>query len=115
MRKLLLLLFGIAMLSSELLAQTRTITGKITDPSGLPLPLASITIKGETSGTSTDKDGVFVIQVPSSAKVLIVSAIGFAAQEIAIDQKSQITVQLSTQNKDLDEVVVVAYGSVKKE
>jgi hypothetical protein len=68
MRKLLLLLCGIIMLIAQLQAQSRPITGKVTDDKGNPIPNASVVIKGLKTGTATDLQGNYTITVPATAK-----------------------------------------------
>lgn len=104
-------------LCAQLLAQqSRTISGKITDQSGKGLPGASVTAKGTTIGTSTDNNGNFVITVPSNVNALVVSSIGFAAMEISIAGKTTVSAELRPSAAgDMNEVVVVAYGTQKRE
>jgi TonB-linked SusC/RagA family outer membrane protein len=96
-------------------AQTRTITGKVTDVlSNEPVVGASVFIKGTSAGTTTDIDGNFSLNVPENAKTLTVSYIGMQTQEIEIARKQSINVQLSESTSELDEVIVVAYGSTTR-
>ena len=84
MRKVVLLLMAIVLSVSHIWAQERTITGKVTDDKGNPIPGASIIAKGTNLGTSSATDGSFSIKVPSTAKALIVSSIGLGEKEKAI-------------------------------
>lgn len=96
-------------------AQTRTVTGKVTsseDPEGLPG--VSVIIKGTTQGTTTDLDGEYEIEIADGSTTLVFSFIGFVSQEVAVDNQSQIDVNLDFDMQDLGEVVVVGYGTVKK-
>ncbi|MDX2045836.1 MAG: TonB-dependent receptor [Chitinophagaceae bacterium] len=110
MRKLLFTLLGVVFLSAQLLAQTRTVSGKVTDANDQPVPNASVTAKGTRVGTTTKGDGTFSLDVPDGVKSLIFSAIGFAPQEAAIGEGNVINVSLKASDKSLDEVVIVAYG-----
>lgn len=96
-------------------AQTQRVTGTVTaEEDGLPVVGASILVKGTTVGTITDVDGNFTLSnIPSSAKVLQISYIGMQSQEVAI--KPTVRVVLKADAEVLDEVVVVAYGTAKKE
>src|SRR5207302_9251754 len=94
MRKILLLLLGTLLLSMQLLAQERTITGKVTDANGNPVPGASVQVQNTRTGTVTKEDGSFSISVPANRRTLIVSAIGQAAQEITIGSQTNISVSL---------------------
>ena len=87
-----------------------SVTGKVTDASGTPLPGASILEKGTTNGTQTDFDGNFSIQVANGA-TLVVSYIGFTKQDIAINGQSNISITLEEDANLLDEVVLVGYGT----
>src|SRR5260221_13802213 len=107
MRKL--LLWGsMLLLPCLLFAQTRTITGKIVDPEGKPESNASILIKGSRTGTSSQADGTFSLNVPANAKALAVSAIGWTGQDVDITGKSSDTVSLIASDKTLSEVVVTS-------
>jgi TonB-linked SusC/RagA family outer membrane protein len=90
-------------------AQTKTVTGTVTDDGGLPLPGVNILVKGETSGTQTDFDGNYSLDV-GSEKTLVFKYIGFKTQEIKVGNQSQINVSLVTDSSELDEVVVVGFG-----
>ncbi|WP_290790535.1 SusC/RagA family TonB-linked outer membrane protein [Flavihumibacter sp. UBA7668] len=114
MRKLVLLLLGILMLGGELLAQSRTVTGKVSDALGKPVPNASILVKGSSIGTSTLEDGSFSINVPENSKTLVITAVGMLQREINITNKNTVSIDLQTDNRDLQEVVVVGYGVQKK-
>ncbi|MBS1567022.1 MAG: SusC/RagA family TonB-linked outer membrane protein, partial [Bacteroidetes bacterium] len=114
MRRLLLLL-GMVTLCMHLSAQQRTITGKVTDATGKPVPNVSVIIKGGSAGTSTGPDGSYSLSVPSSAKALVFSGIGFTDLEINIGSKSKIDASLAFSDRNLQEVVVVGYGTQKKQ
>lgn len=115
MRKLLLLLLAVGFAVTQLQAQTRTISGKVTDDAGAPIPNASILIKGTATGTTSKEDGTFSLSVPQEARTLIFSAIGYDSQDIAIRGRSEINISLqAATDKDLQEVVVVGYGTQKR-
>src|SRR5580692_6703404 len=115
MRKLLFFLSCMFLLIGGASAQNRVVTGKVTDAAGNPIPSASVVIKGTKRGTNTGQDGGFRINVPPSAKTLVVTSIGFAAQEVSIDGISDAAVQLvATVRTDLQDVVVVGYGTQRK-
>ncbi|MBC6491612.1 SusC/RagA family TonB-linked outer membrane protein [Flavihumibacter stibioxidans] len=114
MRKLVMLLLGILMLGGQLLAQTRTVTGKITDENGNPIPNATVLVKGTTAGTSTLEDGTFSLVIPASAKTLVISSVGMATQEISIGNRGLFNISMTKDDKDLQEVVVVGYGTQRK-
>ena len=93
-------------------AQSRTVSGKVTDASGNPLPGASVVVKGTRTGTTTDGEGNFSFNVPQSASELTISAVGFDAQTVAISGSS-ISVTLAQSLSQLTDVVVVGYGTRK--
>ncbi|MEM6396284.1 MAG: SusC/RagA family TonB-linked outer membrane protein [Bacteroidota bacterium] len=108
---LMLLCFG---LTSAALAQT-AVTGTVTDAeTGDPLIGASILVLGTSTGTVTDFDGNYTLNVPANAEALIFSYTGFSAQTIELSGQSRIDISLSP-GATLQDVVVVGYGSVRKE
>ncbi|WP_229311859.1 SusC/RagA family TonB-linked outer membrane protein [Larkinella rosea] len=95
--------------------QERTISGNVTDVArNESLPGVSIIQKGTNHGTTTDKDGAFRMQVPNEDVVLVFSYVGYEKQEVAVRSQSTLTVRLKADEKSLEEVVVVGYGTVKK-
>ncbi|MFT5998727.1 MAG: TonB-linked SusC/RagA family outer membrane protein [Neolewinella sp.] len=88
----------------------RTVTGTVTDNSGETLIGASVLVKGTTSGTVTDIDGKFSVNVPANAEMLVVSYTGFATQEYGITAASDVTIVLAESAAQLNEVVVTALG-----
>jgi len=108
----LLLLLGSFVLCGQLLAQNRTITGKVTDVEGKPIPNVSVVSPGNARGTTTAEDGTYTISVSPSAKALVFSAIGMARTEASIGSGNTVNISLKTGiNKELQEVVVVGYGT----
>jgi len=110
MRKLLILLGGLLLFNANLLAQSRTITGTITDDSGLPIPNASILIKGSSTGTTSDMSGNFRLSVPANTKTLVVSSVSFAPMEVSITNKSELTIVLKKRDETMTEVIVTSFG-----
>jgi len=95
-------------------AQGRTITGKVTDAQSEPLPGVNIVVKGTTTGTMTDIDGNFTIQVANGQHELVASFIGFETQTVTLGSKNNVKIRLVADLQDLDEVVVVGYGTMRK-
>lgn len=91
-----------------------SITGIVTDENGAPLPGASIVEKGTTNGTQTDFDGNFNIVVSGEKAKLVVSYIGYTSQEIPVGQQTEINIQLQSDASELDEVVLIGYGTQSK-
>lgn len=101
--------------SSQLAAQSKTISGTITDlATRLPLEGVNINVKGTPTTVVSNAQGEFSISVPSSESVLVFSYIGYGTIERTVGGNTIITIALSTTQKSLDEVVVVGYGSVKR-
>jgi iron complex outermembrane receptor protein len=105
---LLLLMAGIAS------AQTKPVTGKITDESGNPVPGATVQVKGTSTGTATNVDGTFKVNVPATATTLIISFVGYVQQEVSITGKTDISISLQLASTTLTDVVVVGYGTSRK-
>jgi hypothetical protein len=98
--------------SAMLFAQDRKVTGKVVDQTdGRGIPGVNVSLKGVPSNVSTNSDGLFTIQVRSNTDVLVFSYIGYIRQQITAGTQTNITVRLAPDNKDLDEVVVVGYGT----
>jgi TonB-linked SusC/RagA family outer membrane protein len=114
MRKLVLFMCGLLLFIGQLSAQTRTISGKVTDASGNPVPNASVTVKGTRTGTTTNATGNFTLSVPTSASALIISGVGLAAQEITLTQSNAYTVSMVLESRGLEEVVVTGYQVRRK-
>lgn len=98
---------------TQLAAQNRTISGRVTDEKGAPIINASVLVKGTKSGTVTGADGLFTISVSPKASKLIISSVDMAAREVAIGSEPVISVSLKRDN-DLTEVVVTGYSREKK-
>ena len=107
-------LFLMLILSSNLYAQNdKNVTGKVTDNKGESIPGASVKIKNTTTGIATDIEGKFSLNVPNDA-ILTVTSVGYDDQEIAVSGRSEINIVMKTNTKELQEVVVVGYGTQRK-
>jgi TonB-linked SusC/RagA family outer membrane protein len=112
-KKILFLLFAVATGLGALHAQVR-ITGVVTDATTKePLPFVSVVVKGSTASALTDDNGAYLITVPASG-VLVFSFLGYATQEVPIDGKNEISVQLKSAGIALDEIVVTGFQQVQK-
>jgi TonB-linked SusC/RagA family outer membrane protein len=98
------------LVSVGLHAQTITITGKITDATGTPIPSATIRIKGAKGGTSADASGTFTIKALQS-NFLIISGIGYETREIKVGATPVLNIALNTDSRSLNEVVVTGVGT----
>ncbi|MCF0061192.1 TonB-dependent receptor [Dyadobacter chenwenxiniae] len=94
-------------------APKRNLTGKVVDEMNSPLPGVSIVVKGTQTGTTTDADGGFTLDVPDNA-VLVLSFVGFVTKEVPVENQSTINITLQADVRALNELVVVGYGVVKK-
>ena len=95
-------------------SQTRTISGKVIDSNNESLIGVNVIEKGTTNGTVTDIDGNFSVNVPSNATLLI-SYVGYISQEVSVEGKTSIDIVLVEDSEMLDELVVVGYGTQRKE
>ncbi len=114
MQKLLFMLFVVLFAGYTTAMAQKTVTGKITDDKGVPLPGVTVVVKGTVSGTITNVDGIYTIKVPENAKTLMFSFIGMETQEITIGDLNTINVTMQADVIGLEEVVAVGYGTVKK-
>ena len=91
-----------------------TVSGTVTDEkTGEPLPGVNVVIKGTTQGTATDTDGKYSLSADDEA-VLVFSFVGYASKEVSVNSQSTINVSLASDTKQVDEVVVVGYGTQKR-
>ncbi|WP_372755452.1 SusC/RagA family TonB-linked outer membrane protein [Mariniflexile sp.] len=95
-------------------AQEKTISGKVSDASGLPLPGATVVVKGTSFGTSTDFDGKYVIKAKQGA-TLVYSFVGYTTKQVQVGTSNTINLVLEEDATSLNEVVVVAFGTTTKE
>ncbi|RYZ48507.1 MAG: SusC/RagA family TonB-linked outer membrane protein, partial [Sphingobacteriales bacterium] len=114
MRKLVLLCLTVILTIGELCAQSRTVTGKVTSSDGSPVPNVTIIVKGTTQGTATSTDGSYSLSVPESARVLVFSSVGMVSQDVTIGNRATIDVSLVSSQREMEEVVVVGYGTQKR-
>lgn len=109
--KFLFVLLSLILMSASALAQKRTITGQVYDDQNEPVIGASVVEKGTSNGAATDFDGNFTVSVESGA-TLVISYIGYVTQEVKAADGMRVT--LKSDQKLLDEVVVIGYGVQKK-
>lgn len=98
---------------TQLVTQVKSVTGTIIDETGEPMIGVSVLVQGTTTGTVTDLDGKFVLEVPANA-TLVISYIGYKTQNIKVGSQHAFAIKMESDNEVLDEVVVVGYGVVKK-
>ncbi|MFS8615624.1 MAG: TonB-dependent receptor [Solitalea sp.] len=100
---------------AELGVQIRTVKGKVVDPEGKPMMGVSVVEKGTTNGTSTDTEGNFSLSVSTQRPVLVFTFIGYLSQEVEVGEQAAIQVTLEEDLQQLEEVVVVGYGTQRRE
>ena len=99
----------------QAVAQDQKVSGRVvSEADGSPLPGVSVTLKGTSSGTITDIDGNFSLNVPSAQSVLVFSFVGMETTEVTVGNQSTINLQLPEDVKALSEVVVVGYGEQQR-
>lgn len=108
------LFFLLCFISMSTFAQTISVQGTVKDATGEPIIGASVVVPGTTNGTMTDTDGNYTIQASSQGK-LTVSFIGYLVQTIDVSGRNRIDIVLEEDNKVLDEVVVIGYGTQRRE
>lgn len=95
--------------------QERAVSGRITSSDdNAPLPGVNVAVKGTTRGTTTDADGRWKLSVPDGNTTLVFSSVGFIGQEVALGSRTELNIQLKVDDRTLNEVVVVGYGTQKK-
>ena len=107
------LLITLALLATTLLSAQNVLTGTVTGTDGQPIPGANVVLQDSNRGTTTDFDGNFSVNA-STGDVVVVSYIGFATQTIAISNQTTLNIVLEASASELDEVVIVGYGTQLK-
>lgn len=114
MRKLLLSLIAVLGVTCMGFAQNKTVSGTVTDDAGNPIVGATVIVDGTNSGAMTNVDGQFTVMAPANG-TLHISYMGYADKSVAINNQTVIAVSLSESIQAIDDVVVVAFGTTKKE
>ncbi|MGQ8335339.1 TonB-dependent receptor [Sunxiuqinia sp. A32] len=99
---------------NDFMQQEKSISGKVSDSSGSPLPGVTVVMKGTTQGTITNEDGIYFLSNVRSDDVLIFSFVGMKTQEIPVGDQTKINVKLVEETVGIEEVVAIGYGTVKK-
>ncbi len=115
MKKLLLLTISVIMGITTLFAQQKITGVVLSAEDGLPLPFVTVAVTGSTIGTITDADGKYSLNVPASGKSLNFSFIGKKTVNVALDGKTVINIQMHAEAIAIEDLIVVAYGTAKKE
>ncbi len=107
----LLLCMGMPWWGNQLHAQSVSVSGSVADKEGSSLPGATVLVKGSSSGTFTNEDGDFTIEVPSESSVLVFSYVGYLKQEVLVGSQRSFAIQLEEGVNQLQEEVIVGYGT----
>ena len=105
---------GVNDITVQAVMQTKTVKGTVLDENGEPLIGVSIVVKGTSTGTITDFDGKFSINLPGGSKELVVSYIGYKEQAIIVSGNAPLNIKMVPDTQALDEVVVIGYGTVNQ-
>ena len=114
MNKLLFVLLLLLSSATGAFAQLRTVQGTVTDTQGEAMVGATILVKGTTIATTAGPDGSFQLGLPDGATTLVVSFIGSKSQEVVVGNQTNLRVSLEPAGQNLDEVVVIGYGTARK-
>ncbi|WP_153801233.1 SusC/RagA family TonB-linked outer membrane protein [Foetidibacter luteolus] len=112
--RLCMMLAAVLMLPLLVFSQSLTVKGTVKDASGKPVSGASVLVKGTSQGATTADDGTFSITVPSSSATLEFSFVGFASKSVPLNGQATLDIVLEESRSQLNEVVVVGYGTQKK-
>jgi len=113
MKKLFLL--SVLILSASAIFAQRSVSGTVKDEKGNPIPSSSVQVKGTTTGTTTNVDGGFNIQLPANAKTLVISYVGYDVKEVAIGNESFYAVSMIPRTtSDMSEVIITGYTNVTR-
>lgn len=113
MRKFVLSIFAVLMLCFQVLAQNQRVSGTVVHQDGSPVMMATISVKGTTTGTNTGLDGKYSINAPADA-ILVFSYLGLETQEIPVNGRTQIDVTMTPATEQIEQVVVIGYGTGQK-
>ncbi len=107
------IIIGKAGASGEL-QQIKTVTGKVTDEAGEPVPGVAVSVKGTATGTVTDVDGNYTLAVPEKGEILVFTFVGMKLQEIVIGSQTAINVTMITEIIGIDEVIAIGYSTTSR-
>ncbi len=114
--RLIALVFSFLLVSPGLLAQSKEVSGTITSSDdNTAIPGVNILVKGTSNGTTSDLDGKFTLRVDDNTAVLVISSVGYTTEEIEVGTQSVIDVVLTPDIQTLSEIVVIGYGTQKRE
>ena len=100
--------------ATTILAQQRTISGKVTDSNNQPVTGATVSVKGSNVATQTNQEGLFSIAISNASAVLVFSSVGYEPKELAVGSNAMLNVSLKTTTSNLNEVVITGYTAQRK-
>ena len=108
--------FALGMITTQIILaqESKTVTGTVTDPGGMPLPGVTVKEKGTSNGVATDFDGNFSIDVVSNTSILEFSYVGMTTTEQVVGSQNSLVVKMQSDEQALDEVVLIGYGSQQR-
>ncbi|MDB5200112.1 MAG: TonB-dependent receptor [Chitinophagaceae bacterium] len=109
-----LLILSFSLFFTTAFGQGNVVTGRVTSSTGDPLPGVSILVKGTKNGTSTDNNGNFSLNVANPNATLVISSLGFDRQEVSLNGRNSVPVQLVSTTREMEQVVVIGYGTANK-
>ncbi|HTH31001.1 MAG TPA: carboxypeptidase-like regulatory domain-containing protein, partial [Lacibacter sp.] len=112
---LLVTLLTVFSLSSVFAQQGIAVSGIVRDSAGAPIPQSTVSEKGKKNATTTNAEGKFSLTVADSRAVLLITSVGYAPMEIAVGNQTNINISLEQQKVNMEEVVVIGYGTKRKE
>ena len=112
--RFMIFVFFIFVLVTSGFSQQKSVKGVVTDESGSPIPGATISVKGTSTGTITDQAGRFTIGIPLKVTALSISFVGMITQEIKLGSQTVFSIKMRPENVQLDEVVAIGYGVQRK-
>jgi TonB-linked SusC/RagA family outer membrane protein len=105
---------SLLLFNSEIFAQTKRITGKVTDAAGAALQGVSVRAKNSNAGAATDVSGAFALTVPQNTSILVFSYVGFTEQDVPIANRAEVNVSMQPSSGQLSDIVVTGYGTQRK-
>jgi len=114
MKKFIIVFISLFFLTVCTFAQQATIAGQVRKADGEPVAGVRVSVKGASTATSTDQNGLYRIAAGGTEKILVFTALGYKEQEVAVGNRTVVNIELVEEQLDIDEVVVVGYGELRK-
>ena len=108
------LLLALLLASAMPVLAQKKVEGKVTGPDGKPVYGATVSVKGTNTATTTSAEGMYSISVPANSTVLVISYVGYDSYEVDVKNTTTANVEMKLQSSNLNEVVVIGYGTAKR-